>query len=89
METTANLALRELREALGLGVQEFADSVGLSRVFVWEVERGTKDLGRSAVLKVADVYKREMVQVGVTVEDLLRGGRIGAASPGPAGESAA
>lgn len=70
----ANLVLFELRQALGLSRPELAAELGLSRMFVWQVEVGRRKLG-AAALVVGDRYGSELGQLGLSVEDLLRGQR--------------
>ena len=62
-----------LREALGLTHPEFAEKIGRSRTFVMQVEGGRDSYGSASALAIADLYRREMIQLGITVEDLLRG----------------
>ena len=68
--------LQELRLALRLGRDEFAGQIGRTRPFVAMVEDydGT-DLGRETVLRIFDLYRDTLNQLGITAEDLLRGTR--------------
>ncbi|GLT00146.1 hypothetical protein GCM10007897_15300 [Sphingobium jiangsuense] len=42
--------LKELRKALGLSQQEFADALGVSRVLVGQMERGQAPIERRTAL---------------------------------------
>jgi len=72
--------IRELRNALGLKQREFAEQVGLSAAYVSQVENGVLDLGKEAGFKIMDRYRTEALRLGITLEDMLRGSREGAAA---------
>lgn len=72
--------LKKLRLHLGFTQDALAKSVGLSQPFVSQVEAGESYLGRETCLAIADKWRGPMKRVGVTVEDLLRGSRQGAAA---------
>ena len=70
-------SLRELREALGLSQDELASGIGngLHQATVSNAELGKTRLTPSQVLRLADLYRRTMNRLGLTVEDLLRGSK--------------
>lgn len=70
--------LRALRDASGLSQQAFADRVSVTQALVSAVERRRARLGRDTALRVKDAFGPEMNRLGLTVEDLLRGGRAAA-----------
>ena len=72
--------VKELRSALDLKQGEFADEVGLSAAYVSQVENRVLALGKAAGFKIMDRYRTESLRLGITLEDLLRGSREGAAA---------
>lgn len=58
--------LRALREAVGLGPSEFADSVGIDRSSYTKIEKGEKPLHQYMAYDIAVLY-------GVTMEYIYRG----------------
>lgn len=58
--------LRFVREERGLSVEELADRAGVSKSFLWEVERDRSGISGEKLLKVANV-------LGASLDYLLRG----------------
>jgi len=83
--------LQELREAVGLGKEEFAGRIGCTRAFIAMVEsqRPATNLGRATVLSIVDVFRDDLNRLGITAEDLLRGTRERVTDGGEAGEAVA
>ena len=63
---------KALREALRLSQVEFARAIGRSSPFVSQVESGRDAYGPETLCKIADMWRSEMLQLGITVEDFLR-----------------
>lgn len=53
---TPNLALRQLREAVGLTQAEIADRLSLSKPYIQAVEQGTRQANRFLALKCMAIY---------------------------------
>jgi XRE family transcriptional regulator, fatty acid utilization regulator len=68
-----NKSIRRLRESLGLTQREFAEKVGVHQVYVSQLESGSQGLGHQTALRILDEYRREMAELRITLEDLLRG----------------
>lgn len=72
--------LRELRRAVGtagkpMSQKRFGAEVGLHPTYVSQLETGHEPVGKVAALRVAGRFRTEMMQIGITVEDLMRGTR--------------
>jgi len=68
--------VKQLRRALGMTQEEFARAVGIHRTRISQVEhRPNHTLGSKTAIRIADVYRAELVRLGITVEDLIRGSR--------------
>jgi transcriptional regulator with XRE-family HTH domain len=74
-KSNGNKVLLTLREALGINQGEIAQRVGLSEVYICNLERGTYTIGTEAALKIINRYRSELHQLGLELEDLLRSGR--------------
>lgn len=64
--------LGRLREYLELSRKDLAEAVGVSPQYIWMIEQKERDMGKVVGLVILDLYAREMREVGVTLEDLLR-----------------
>lgn len=63
-----------IRERTGMGVPEFARALGFSAAYVYRMEEDANPgVSKKFALRVAELFPREMEEVSVTVEDLLRG----------------
>lgn len=67
--------LRELRRSLGMKQRPFAAEVGLHPTYVSQLETGHQPMGKESALKVAARFRAEMAQLGLTIEDMMRGTR--------------
>lgn len=73
---TGSHPLQELRQALGMERDAFAEAIGRTRPFIAMVEDyQDTDLGRETVLRIFDRFRDTLNQLGITAEDLLRGSR--------------
>jgi len=75
MADLRNHCLRELRGALGLSRREMAAEVGLSAGFLGQVEGGFQRLGHKGGLAILERYRGPMMEIRLTLEDLIRGER--------------
>ena len=73
--------LRELRMALGLTQQGFAEKTGIHQSQVSAHERTGQGIGRPGLLRLAEMFRPEMNRLGTTVEDLIRGNRDHTVNP--------
>jgi transcriptional regulator with XRE-family HTH domain len=71
--SVGNAVLFRLRTELGLTQKQMAETCGLAKVYIAQVEGGTYHLGRDAGLKILDAYRTPMRELGIELEDLLRG----------------
>lgn len=76
MSRRANQILRDLRTAAGLTQVGMAELCGWDRSYVSQLETGAETLGASPALRLADVFRPQMLRLGITVEDLMRGERV-------------
>lgn len=53
--------------------KEFAAEVGISSVYLCQVEKGSESLGHNVGLKILDRFRKEMAEQNITLEGLLRG----------------
>lgn len=67
--------LLQLRRRLRLSQTLLGAELGISQAHVSDVEAGKEQLGRAPALRAAEVYPEAMIELGLTVEDLLRGRR--------------
>ena len=61
-----------LREALRLTQVDFATAIGRSPPFVSQVESGRDAYGPETLSMIADLYRSQLVHLGITVEDFIR-----------------
>jgi DNA-binding XRE family transcriptional regulator len=64
-------ALRRLREDLGLRVPELAREVGVSRQFVYQVEKGSQPMGLPTARKVLKRFRSQCDALGIGLEELV------------------
>jgi len=74
-KTTGNKVLREVRSKLKLSQPDFAHRVGLSEIYVSNLENGVYNIGVEAALKVWGRFRGAFERNGYELEDLLRSGR--------------
>jgi transcriptional regulator with XRE-family HTH domain len=67
--------LKQLRLALGLTQSELGKSIGITEGRICHVENRRGNLGAKALLRLTERYRSDMVRMGITVEDLIRGSR--------------
>lgn len=67
--------LRRLRDWLKLSQAALGETLGISQAHVSDVEAGKERLGVDPALKAKEAYPKAMTELGLTVEDLLRGRR--------------
>lgn len=64
-----------VREATGLEQKPFADATRISASLLCNVENGNRPLGLKSCEKIARRWHKIMVELDLTVLDLLRAGR--------------
>jgi len=62
----------------------FGKEVGLHPTYVSQLETGHEPVGKTAALRISSRYRTEMMQLGITVEDLMRGTRARSGGAGAA-----
>ena len=70
--------MQTLRSALGLSQEKLAETLGCHHSLISVTEAG-RSLGGVTTRKICDLYRTELVRLGLTAEDFLRGERF---SPG-------
>jgi len=71
--------IKQLRKAVGLSQAAFAASVGITEGRICHIEKGRGSPGGKTLLRISEAYRAEMVGLGITAEDLIRGSRSRAA----------
>lgn len=72
----SNHVLKDLRKALDMTQAEFAAAIGVQQSYISLIENDpNRRLGGETALAIADRFRERMNQLGITVEDLLRGTR--------------
>lgn len=61
----------QLRDALGLSLRAFATEIGRTGGYIWQVEERMCPMGAETALLIAERWRKEMLQLGITVEDLV------------------
>lgn len=84
-----SLPLRRLREHCGLTVQEMAQSLGISRQFVYQLEAGSQHMGLATARKILHRYPAECEVLGIVLEALVLEPRERLSPDDSGGESAA
>ncbi len=67
--------LKELRRALGLTQQGFAEKAGIHQSQVSAHELTGQGIGRPGLLRLAETFRSEMGKLGITLEDVQGGTR--------------
>ena len=62
-QLTIGLWLRERRKDLGMTIQQFADTCGLSYVTISNIERDKIDIGIYATKKISDGLQMEYIEL--------------------------
>lgn len=66
-------ATTRIREAAELSVAELAAKVGCSQAYAYRMESTTDGVSKRFALALVDHFPKEMADLGLTLEDLLRG----------------
>lgn len=72
---------RTLREALGLSQRAFGIAIQRSSNFINQVEAGRDHYGRETVLLIHGTWSKQMLMLGISEGDLLRGASDEAPKP--------
>jgi transcriptional regulator with XRE-family HTH domain len=72
--TTAATAVRAIREATGKTRAEFGAAINVSARRVGQVEGGTGTFRSASIVTICELYRRQMVSLGITPLDFMRVG---------------
>ena len=72
--------MKLLRQALGVTQTALAATIGCDHSLISQAEGG-KPLGGPTTRAICDTYRPELVRLGLTAEDFLRGYRGGGRTP--------
>jgi transcriptional regulator with XRE-family HTH domain len=72
-DRTKNLVLLELRKSEGLRQRDLAEQAGVCSTYICQLETGQSRIGADVARRIRDAYRREMNNLGFTLEHLIDG----------------
>lgn len=70
IQKTFGLAIKKLREEMGLSQEKFALSIGMDRTYYASVEAGKRNISLLNICKIADGFKISVSTLFVVVEKM-------------------
>jgi transcriptional regulator with XRE-family HTH domain len=64
--------LRRLRVAVGMNQRQFAEAVGINPVYLRQLELKVNPVGHETALKILDRFRPQLLELGITLEEILR-----------------
>lgn len=55
--------LRQLRKSINMNYTQFADLLGISKAYYWQIENNTRGLSYNMAIKIADIFKMKPDEV--------------------------
>lgn len=76
MEDTPDHPVKRLRLHLDMSAVDFAREIDTTGPYLSTIENRKQDVGHRMAIKIRDRFGDQMARLGLTVEDILRGGRV-------------
>lgn len=75
-EATPDHPLKQIRTHVDMTGVDFAVAIDTTGPYLSNIENRKQDVGHRLALRIQSRFPEEMRRLGITVEDLLRGGRV-------------
>ena len=68
IQVNLGIAIKELRNDLGLSQEKFALSIGMDRTYLASVEAGKRNLSLANIVKIADGFNKSISDLFILAE---------------------